>query len=245
MRLCLALCIAFLGCALCAPAHADFRADFAAVKGDGDHALTRIELSGARLRVDSGNASVLIDTGTGSAIVLMHDKREYMDMGKMAQSMNAMLANVPPQMREMMKQRMAAHGGGGAVSYAPTGQTSDVGGRACEVYSATVNGRHVSDACLASVAAAGVSGADEATLRHAFEQMQTLASKASAGMLHTGIDAMPAGKFPVRITRYDDGKVAAISELRQLSAAAAAASGDFTIPAGYREMQMPAFGAPH
>jgi hypothetical protein len=244
MRLCLAMCVALLGCALCAPAHADFRADFASVKGEGDHALTRIELSGAQLRVDSGNASVLIDTGKGSAVMLMNDKREYMDMGQMAQSMNAMLANVPPQMREMMKQRMAAHGGGGTVSYAPTGQTGDVGGRPCEVYAATVNGRHVSDACLANVAAAGISGADEATLRRAFEQMQAIASKASAGMVHTAIDAMPAGKFPVRITRYDDGKVAAISELKQLSNTTAP-GGDFAIPAGYSAMQMPAFHAPH
>jgi hypothetical protein len=158
--------------------------------------------------------------------------------------MNAMLANVPPQMREMMKQRMAAHGGGGTVSYAPTGQTGDVGGRPCEVYAATVNGRHVSDACLVSVAAAGISGADEATLRRAFEQMQAIASKASAGMVHTAIDAMPAGKFPVRITRYDDGKVAAISELKQLSNTTAP-GGDFAIPAGYSAMQMPAFHAPH
>jgi hypothetical protein len=147
-------------------------------------------------------------------------------------------------MREMMKQRMAAHGGGGTVSYAPTGQTGDVGGRPCEVYAATVNGRHVSDACLANVAAAGISGADEATLRRAFEQMQAIASKASAGMVHTAIDAMPAGKFPVRITRYDDGKVAAISELKQLSNTTAP-GGDFAIPAGYSAMQMPAFHAPH
>lgn len=243
MRQYIALCVAFLGCALCASAHADFRADFASVKGEGDHALTRIELSGAHLRVDSGKVSMLIDTGKGSAIVLMHDKREYMDMGQMAQSMNAMLANVPPQMREMMQQRMAAHGGG-TVSYAPTGQTGNVGGRACEVYAAAVNGRHVSDACLASVAASGVSGADEATLRRAFEQMKAMASKASAGMVHTAIDAMPVGKFPVRITRYDDGKVAAISELKQLSNTAVPA-GDFAVPAGYSEMQMPAFGAPH
>lgn len=243
MRQSIVLSVAILGCAASASAFADFRADFVSVKGDSDRALTRIELSGARLRVDTGTGSILIDTGKGSAIMLMNEKREYMDMGQMAQSMNAMLANVPPQMREMMQQRMAAHGGG-TVSYAPTGQTSDVGGRACEVYAAAVNGRHVSDACLASVAATGISGADEATLRRAFEQMKAMASKASAGMVRTGIDAMPAGKFPVRITRYDDGKVAAISELKELSNAAVPA-GDFAIPAGYSEMQMPAFGAPH
>jgi hypothetical protein len=162
----------------------------------------------------------------------------------MAQSMNAMLANVPPQMREMMKQRMAAHGGG-PVSYAPTGKAGEVGGHACEIYATSVNGRHVNDACLASVAAAGVSAADEATLRRAFEQMQAMASKASAGMVHTGIDAMPAGKFPVRITQYDDsGAVTDISELKELSSTVVPAS-DFAIPAGYSEMQMPAFGAPH
>ncbi|HST28253.1 MAG TPA: DUF4412 domain-containing protein [Rudaea sp.] len=243
MRQCIALCIALFGCALSASVHADFRAEFATVKGDGDYAMTRFELSGTHLRMDSGKVSMLVDTGKDSFIVLMNDKREYMDLGKMAESMNAMLANVPPQMREMMKQRMAAHGSNN-LSYASTGQTGEVGGLSCEVYAMTYNSQHNGDACLASATAAGISGADEAALHRAFEQMRAMASKASAGMVHTGIVAMPAGKFPVRITRYDDGKVAAISELKQLSSATAPA-GDFAIPAGYNEMQMPAFGAPH
>ncbi|MBS0439350.1 MAG: hypothetical protein JSS33_08095, partial [Proteobacteria bacterium] len=94
-----ALAFSALGCALAAPAWADFSADFATVQGTGSASLTRIEVSGGHMRMDTGDHSMLVDSGTGRIIMLQNDKRQYMDMGKMAQSLNAMLANVPPQMR--------------------------------------------------------------------------------------------------------------------------------------------------
>ena len=59
-----ALCLALSGTAL-----ADFRADFAVVKGNaGDNVpgVSRIELSGAQMRTDAGNVSMLFDTRSGA-----------------------------------------------------------------------------------------------------------------------------------------------------------------------------------
>lgn len=240
-----ALAFSALGCALAAPAWADFSADFATVQGTGSASLTRIEVSGGHMRMDTGDHSMLVDSGTGRIIMLQNDKRQYMDMGKMAQSLNAMLANVPPQMREMMKQRMATHGGGLSVSYAPSGQTATVAGYACTIYRVRVGSEHTSDACLADLSAAGIDAADQATVRKVFDDLRAMAQAATAGMVSSSaISQLPAGKFPVQMTRYNDGKVAEVSQIKSVNRAAVNRA-DFEIPAGYTEQEMPAMGMHH
>ena len=239
----LALALAALGCTLAAPAWADFSADFAAVQGTAGTSLTRIEVGGGHMRMDTGNGSVLVDANSGRILMLMHDKREYMDMGKMAQSLNAMLANVPPQMRDMMKQRMAAHGGG-TVTYAPSGQTATVAGYACAIYRVTVGANHISDACLADLSAAGIDAADQATVRKVFDDLRAMAQTASAGMAKSALSQIPTGKFPVRMTRYDGGKVVDVAQIKNVNRAAVNRA-DFEIPAGYTEQEMPAMGMHH
>ncbi|MDE2257967.1 MAG: DUF4412 domain-containing protein, partial [Xanthomonadaceae bacterium] len=184
------------------------------------------------------------DAASGRILVLIPDKQQYMDMGKMAQSLNAMLANVPPQMREMMKQRMAAHGGGVSVRYAPTGQTATIDGYPCAIYQVTIGTTHRSDACLADLSAAGIDAADQATVRKVFDDLRAMAQTASAGMVNSSINQLPAGTFPVQMTRYEDGKASAVTQIKNVSHAGVAAA-DFEVPAGYTEKQMPAMGMRH
>ncbi|MBS0557947.1 MAG: DUF4412 domain-containing protein [Proteobacteria bacterium] len=240
----LALAIATLGCILAAPAWADFSADFADVQGTGRAALTRIEVGGGHMRMDTGSNSVLVDANSGRILMLMHDKKQYMDMGKMAQSLNAILANVPPQMRDMMKQRMAARSGGGTVTYASTGQAATVAGYACTMFQVKAGENHISDACLADLSAAGIDAADQATVRKVFDDLRAMAQTASAGMASSSINQLPTGKFPVRMTRYEDGKIADVSQIKGVSHAAVNRA-DFEIPAGYSEAEMPAMGMHH
>ena len=244
MRQSIVLSVAMLGCAASASAFADFRAEFATVQGAGDTALTRIEVGGGHMRMDTGNNSVLVDAASGRILMLMRDKQQYMDMGKMAQSLNAMLANVPPEMREMMKQRMAAHGGGVSVSYAPTGQTATIDGYACAMYRVKIGDNHGSDACLADLSAAGIDATDQATVRKVFDDLRAMAQTASAGMVSSGINQLPAGKFPVQMTRYEDGKVVQVTQIKNVNHAVVAAA-DFEIPAGYSERETPAMGMHH
>ena len=247
------LLIAALGCALSGTALADFRAEFAVVKGGSDNnmpGVSRIELSGGEMRTDAGNVSMLFDTHSGKMTVLMHDKKQYMDMQKvvetagaaMAQA-NAALANLPPEQRAMIEERLGGRvpGMGSAkvdVSLMPTGASDRVGGYSCQVYRTQVNGAHVDDICLANVADAGISGGDQATLRKAFEQMRAMTEKMSAGMFRSPLNAMPLDKFPVRMTHYDDsGKIQQIVEIRSIQSGSVN-GGDFAIPAGYTEQDM-------
>lgn len=241
----LAACLVAAGCLLAPAAHADFRAEYASAKGAAGPSLSRIEVGGGQMRMDTGNASVLVNAGSGQVMLLLHDKHEYMDVGKMAQSLSQMLESVPPQMRDMVKQRMAAHGAGGDVSYAPSGASLSVDGHACTVYRVDVGNQHASDVCLADIGAAGISAADQATVRKAFDALRDMAKAASAGLLaSSSLNQIPAGKFPVQITRYENGKVVETAQLKAISTAALDAH-DFKVPAGYAEREMPSLGARH
>ena len=243
---------AIAACFASAPAMADFRAEFAVVKG-GNSAdmpgMSRLELGGDKMRMDAGNVSMLMDAGNGKMIALMHDKRQFMDMQKvvetasaaMAQA-NAALANLPPAQRAMLEERMGGKvpglGGKVDVSVTPTGTRERVGKFNCEVYRTQVGGEHMEDVCLANVADAGISGADQATLRRAFDQMKAMTEKMSNGMFHSPLRAMPSDKFPVRMTRFDDsGKPAQVVELKSLQSGGVPGA-DFAIPAGYTEADM-------
>jgi hypothetical protein len=256
MHLRFSLSIAALGCALSGTALADFRADFTVVKGGSDNSMpgvSRIELGGGRMRTDAGNVSMLFDTRSGAMTVLMHDKHQYMDMQKvietagaaMAQA-NAALASLPPEQRAMLEQRMGGKiPGMGAkldVSVTPTGASDRVAGHACQIYRTQVGDRHADDICLANIGDAGISAADQATLRKAFEEMRTMTEKMSAGMFRSPLSSMPLDKFPVRMTHYDDsGKVLQVVELKGVQTGGVVDS-DFAVPAGYTEQDMGSLG---
>jgi hypothetical protein len=201
------------------------------------------------VRMDADNVSMLMDAGSGKMIVLMHDKHQYMDMQKIIETAstamataNAALANLPPEQRAMIEQRMGGKipGMGGAkvdVSVTPTGARERVGKFNCEVYRTQVNGEHHEDVCLANVADAGISGADQAALRRAFDEMKAMTEKMANGMFRSPLRSMPSDKFPVRMTRFEDGKPVQVVELKSLTSGGVP-GGDFAIPAGYSEADL-------
>ena len=64
-----------------------------------------------------------------------------------------------------------------------------------------------------------------------------MTEKMSNGMFHSPLRSMPADKFPVRMTRYEDGKPVQVVELKSLTTGGVS-GGDFAIPAGYSEADM-------
>ena len=237
-----------LSCILPGAAWADFRADCEASGQGNVPALSRIEVGGGYMRTDAGNVSTLFDAGSGRLLLIEHDKHQYMDMAKIADTAgaamaqaNAAMANLPPEQRAMIQQRMGAMANMGAkidVHLTPTGASDRVAGYTCQVYRTDVNGRHSSDSCLAEVGDAGISSADRATLRSAFQQLKAMSDKMSAGMFKSPISEMPADKFPVKIVIYGDdaGKTQTVQIKSIVSSGADAA--DFAIPAGYSEKEV-------
>jgi Domain of unknown function (DUF4412) len=244
----IAFALAF-ACTFPAAARADFRADFDAPQGGNTPALSRIELAGDHMRTDAGNVSMLFDVASGRLLVLEHDKHQYMDMAKIAETAgaamtqaSAALANLPPEQRAMIQQRMGgAIAGMGVkvdVHVTPTGASDRVAGYACQVYRTEINGEHREDSCVANVGDAGISATDRACLRKAFEQLNAMTEKMSAGIFKSPLNEIPADKFPIKITQYDDdGKVVQVVQLKTVVTAGIPA-GDFAIPAGYTEQEI-------
>jgi hypothetical protein len=192
----------------------------------------------------------LFDVASGRLLLVEHDKQQYMDMAKVAGSAgaamaqaNAAMANLPAEQRAMIQLRMGV-GAKVDVQVTSTGASDSIAGYACQVYRTDVNGRHSSDACLAEVDAAGISSADRATLRSAFQQLKTMSDKMSAGLFKSPLNEMPADKFPVRIVMYgDDGKTQTV-QLKSIASSGADAA-DFIIPPGYSEKEVAMPGRRH
>ena len=248
-RLALACALACLSSA----AWADFRADYESTQGDAP-TMSRIEVAGDHMRLDAGRMSMLFDVGAGKLIMLMHDKHEYMDMNKMAETAgaamaqaNAALANLPPEQRAMIEQRMHGAMGGAAskvsVRITPTGASDRVGGWSCQVYRTEVGERRADESCMADSADAGITAADRATVHRAFDQIKAMTEKMSAGMFKAPIAQVPEGKFPVRITHYEDNGNVQTVVLKGISSGGISAS-DFAIPAGYVEKEVEMHGPP-
>jgi hypothetical protein len=246
----LALALAF-ACTLPTAAWADFRADYEVTGQGNTPALSRIQVGGEHMRTDAGNISTLFDVGSGRLLLVEHDKHQYMDMAKVADTAGAAmsaLANLPPEQRAMIQQRMGAMANASAkvdVRVTATGASDRVAGYACQVYRTDVNGRHSADSCLAEAGDAGISAADRATLHTAFQQLKAMSEKVSAGMFKSPINEMPADKFPVRIVMYADetGKTQVV-QLKSIATSGADAA-DFAIPAGYNEKEVSAPGRRH
>lgn len=249
MRRRLALALA-LACAVPAMARADFRADFETVQGSGGPGLARIELSGQKLRTDAGKVTMLFDGESGRKILLMHDKHQYIDMDKAAQTAgaamgraNAALANLPPEQRALVEKQMGGRMPGASsapavVHVTPTGASDRIAGYACQIYRTEIDGRHINDSCLTDSADAGISAADRAAAHHAFEQMKVFGEKMSGGSYKAPVVDTPVGKFPVQVTRYDDaGKPTHVAQIKSLTTASVDAA-DFAIPAGYTEQEI-------
>jgi len=86
---------AMLGCLASASSMANFRAEFAVVRGSRDAdmpGMSRLELGGDKMRMDAGNVSMLMDTGSSRMIVLMRDRHQYINVQKAVQTASAAMA---------------------------------------------------------------------------------------------------------------------------------------------------------
>ena len=239
-------------CTLPLSAKAEFVAEFESNRSAGDTpALSRVALSGQQMRTDAGRTSVLIDVRTGKTIVLLHDKRQYMDLDKVADQVSsamatadAALAVLPPEQRAMVERQLGGASVAKTVVHMTRTAASDrVAGYGCQIYRTEIDGRHEQDACLANLSDAGISAADQATVRRAFQQMKSLGEKMSSGLVRSPLADMPTDKFPVRIAQLDGtGKPTQVSQLKTISTSPVNAS-NFKIPAGYTESSIADMGS--
>jgi hypothetical protein len=255
----IAVAITSFVCAASAVALADSRIEFKATEGQG--AAFQVLLIGAgKVRVDSDKTtSVILDPKDGAMTMLDHSRKEFTrltradidqlvtTLDEAMKQMEAAMANIPPEMRERMKDMMGNMGAteAGAVEIVNTGQKSTVAGRACTVYQAKVAKRIATETCLGDPSAIELSVADRATLMGSIAWLREVADRLTKGPLARFATATPFqdGLVPLRITDIAQNGTRSTSEFTGVSTAAIPAE-TFAVPAGYKEkkIELPRIG---
>lgn len=216
---------------------ADTRIDFKTTEGTGD--ITAMVIAQGKIRTDaSKETSVIIDT-TGSVMtVLNHTQKTFTKFTKaelegLIKEIETMMAQIPPEARQMMAGRMG--GRGGPVAMAPTGQSATVAGKSCQMYQMTATGRVVAESCLAPASAVDIPAADRATLQAAASWAKEITEALAKTPLGSIGDAIPfrGGLVPLRTTTIAANGTRNTSEFSGVSSATVGADA-FAVPAGYK-----------
>jgi hypothetical protein len=159
------------------------------------------------------------------------------------QQMEAQMAQMPPEQREMMmkmmKQRMPALvGGESPPRRIEAGATEKVGEYSCKVHTLYVGDEKSWELCVATKGlpdgTAEAMKAFEAMSRFAEELRQIAARGPFAGMLKTPLlDMQEVEGFPVRVRSFDNGEVSSETTLKSVVSEELEAS-VFAAPEGYK-----------
>jgi len=218
------------------------------------HSATYV--AGGKVRSENfkGDAAyVLWRSGTNALTTVMPARKSYMVMdaaqaaayAKQAadamKEMEAQLASMPPQVRDMMKQQMPNMGTGRPLvqmKVTRTGRTMSKGGHTCSVVDVAITGMPMAgemgqEHCVVDPAKLGIPDADMQTLRAMGEMAKQMTK--DLGQVVGGLpDMMEMGGWPVWTRDKRTG------EAWTLKAVTSGVSGvSFEVPAGYKQEQMP------
>jgi hypothetical protein len=236
----LALALGLSGAAVMA----DSKIEYKATEGGGN-SITSILIGQGKIRSEAdANTSVIMDPAAGATIILDHGKKTFTKIGKaeiaqltdLMKQMETMMANMPPEARQMMQGRM---GGGPVASTVDTGEKATVAGKSCKIFRTTVQGKATAETCMADASAIDLPAADRATMAAAMAWSKELTDALATGPMARFADSSPfkAGMFPVRSTTIAADGSRKTSEFVGISNAAIAAD-MFTVPADYKEQKL-------
>ena len=193
----------------------------------------RIRMEG--MTAHRGAASVMIIDGPGKKMLMLDpEKKIYREMTEadakqMKERMEAMRAQMPPEMRKRMEERTG--GPAAAPQYEKTGAKKKIAGYSCEVYRVKVGDTMMGEACYAPWGSGLASKADADKFQKAMADMEkSFAFMPGMRMTHWS----DAPGVPIEQSHYgSDGKtVESITTLKSVSRSAVPAS-TFEVPAGF------------
>ncbi len=232
-------------------AQADARIEMSTDKAEGGTLVMQVKDGKTRWEQDGdARGSVLYDAATKTLTVLNHGDKTYMKLDKAAvqgvseqmkaamKQMEAQMANMPPEQREMIMKRMpgfAAQEEKPVFSAEKAGGSDKVNGIKCRNMRLLKDGQPYTDACVADADAMDIPEADFETLAAMFESMQEMASQFSGG--RGALPLREIGGMPVRSVNVETGEVSEVVSVSDDSLDGAL----FEVPAGYRLQEMPTF----
>ena len=229
---------------------------------DHDISTGKVELSqkmyvqnGQGRFVDSGGRTTLIKDGT--MYVIDDADKSYIafdkaTMEKLAVKINAamaqmqeQLAKLPPEQRAQMEAMLPGMAGGDkkwVVEAIDTGKSDKVDGRACKVWDVKRNGELDDQMCV--VPYSSLPGKENfqamfANFAKVFEEMAKSVPMLSGMMTNEFAAQAKVGGFPVRTRGYENGKLGDTEHNVRVWREEAMDASTFSVPAGYKQKQMP------
>lgn len=219
-------------------------------------------IAGGKVRTENfkGDAAyVLWQTGGSSMTTVIPSRKSYMvlDAAQVAagakqaadamKQMEAQLASLPPQMREMMKQQMPNMGTGRPLiemKVNRTGRSDNKAGHACQMVEIVITGLPMAgpmgqEHCVVEPGKLGIPAADLETIK-AMAVFAKEMTKDLGQMVGGMPDLAEMGGWPVWTKEKRTGASWGLKTVTT----GAVAPGLFAVPAGYKQEQLPQLGAP-
>jgi len=232
---------------------ADTKIEYKATEGGGS-SLNTILIGQGKVRSDADqNMAVILDPTAGTMTLIDNGRKTFTRITRadleqlvrtMADTMKQVeqaMANVPPEMRDMVKGRMGgmANVGGPTAVTEDTGERATVAGKSCRIFRTTVQGKPTAEHCMAEVSAIDIPAADRATMAAAIAWSKEFTDALAKGPMGQLADATPfrAGMVPLRTTTISSSGERRTSEFAGVSTDALAAD-LFAVPAGYKEQKI-------
>ena len=225
---------------------ADSKIEYKVTEGNGA-SLDTILIGQGKIRSDADqNTSVILDPAAGATIMLDHAKKTYTRIGRaelqqfadVLKQLDEMMAQMPPEMRQMIAGRMGGAGGSASVTE-DTGTTATVGGKSCRIFRTSVSGKPTAEHCMADASVFEVAASDRATLTAAMawskELTDAVAKLPMARLSETG--PFRAGLVSLRSTKIAADGTRHSSEFVGVTTGALSAD-LFAVPAGYKEQKI-------
>jgi len=228
----------------------------------GQPSTNQIQLDKNHIRAeshDNGTTQVfLFDATKQTALIIDMNKKSYTEITKadaerlrqqmdsaMGQ-MQAQLANLPPEQRQIVEQMMRARGGlpGANAQQAPKIQyraagSDKVGQWTCTKYEGFVGQQKTAEVCTVDPKEFGLTATDLDVARQLADFLKAMAPGASDRMFLNGtVQDQGFAGIPIRHTSYSNGAVESVSELVEFRKEAIPAS-TFDAPAGFRKEALP------
>jgi len=164
--------------------------------------------------------------------------------------MQAQLANLPPEQRQIVEQMMRGRGGlpGANAPQAPKIQyrasgSDKVGQWTCTKYEGYVGQQKTAEVCAVDPKEFGLTAGDFDVAKQLADFMKAMIPTASDRMFLNGtVQDQGFSGIPVKRTSYSNGAVDSVSEIVQVRHEAIPAS-TFDPPAGFRKEALPTPGA--
>lgn len=217
---------------------------------------TTLRVEGSRLRVDSGNGrgTLLYDADSGKAWLLDHREKRYVSVDRsQARALASQARTLQEEVRKRLEGRLSPEqmkaaeelmGGpppaAADVRVRETGGRAEVAGVPCREMEVLRGEERVAELCGAEPSAAGLPPEAFAVVRDAaaFAE-ESIGGLAPGGVRQGGLDLLQSARdldvLPMRVRAYEDGRLQAESEVREVVREALPAD-TFALPEGYRPM---------